>query len=118
MDVVDTARLHAIALFCPNVKSERLFAAATPFVWKEIIDILGQIQPNNTTIPNPPSEEHPTVGEVKPAIRAAKLLYEYFGQSSWTSIERSLEGAIKENPWDQISILEIDFVMMASVFKS
>ncbi|KAJ5388985.1 3-beta hydroxysteroid dehydrogenase/isomerase [Penicillium cataractarum] len=98
VDVVDTARLHAIALFCPNVKSERLFAAATPFVWKEIIDILRQIQPNNTTIPNPPSEEDPTVGEVKPAIRAAKLLYEYFGQSSWTSIEKSLEGGIEENP--------------------
>ncbi|KUL81845.1 hypothetical protein ZTR_09747 [Talaromyces verruculosus] len=97
VDVVDTARLHAIALFCPTVTSERLVAAARPFVWKEVVQILRKIQPNNEAIPDPPPEEHRTVGEVIPAARAAKLLDEYFGQPGWTTIETCLEGSIAKD---------------------
>lgn len=94
VDVVDTARLHAISLFSPNVRSERLFAAASPFIWAEVIEILRMIQPNNSRIPNPPPYEQKTLGKIIPADRAAKLLHEYFGQSMWTSMEASLEGGI------------------------
>ncbi|OKO92259.1 hypothetical protein PENSUB_12821 [Penicillium subrubescens] len=97
VDVVDTARLHAIALFCPTVRSERVFAAASPFVWEEVIQILRKIQPDNQSIPEPPRDERMTVGEVIPVARAAKLLAENFGQLGWTTMETCLEGGIKKD---------------------
>jgi nucleoside-diphosphate-sugar epimerase len=94
VDVEDTARLHAIALFSPNVRSERLFAAARPISWGEVIGIIRRIQPSNSRIPAPPFQEEPTLGDVVPAGRAEKLLREYFGQRGWTSLEDSLEGGL------------------------
>ncbi|CAG8890481.1 unnamed protein product [Penicillium egyptiacum] len=94
VDVEDTARLHAIALFSPSVRSERLFAAATPFIWGDVVEILKKIQPNNARIPAAPVREEPTLGDVVPAARAEKLLRETFGQSRWTPLEVSLEGGI------------------------
>ncbi|KAJ5952970.1 uncharacterized protein N7479_011383 [Penicillium vulpinum] len=94
VDVEDTARLHTIALFSPSVRSERLFAAATPLTWKNVIEILKRIQPNNGRLPVAPVQEEPTLGEVVPAARAEKLLRDNFGQSGWTPLEVSLEGGI------------------------
>lgn len=95
MDVVDTARLHAIALFSPFVTGERLFAAAGPFTWEQVVETLRHIQPNNTRIPNFPLDERATLGKVAPAARAEKLLQEYFGQSTWTPLPASLIGGIQ-----------------------
>ncbi|KAJ5143328.1 uncharacterized protein N7515_002115 [Penicillium bovifimosum] len=92
VDVEDTARLHAIALFSPKVRSERIFAAARPVTWGEVIGIIRRLQPGNSRIPVPPSQEEPTLGDVVPAERAEQLLREYFGQGGWTSLEDSLEG--------------------------
>ncbi|KAJ6179786.1 hypothetical protein N7519_010247 [Penicillium mononematosum] len=94
VDVEDTARLHAIALISPSVRSERLFAAATPFIWGDVIEVLKRIQPNNARIPAAPVQEEPTLGDVIPAARAEKLLRETFGQRGWTPLEVSLEGGI------------------------
>ncbi|CAI7650799.1 unnamed protein product [Penicillium glandicola] len=94
VDVEDTARLHAIALFSPGVRSERLFAAATPLTWGNVIQILKEIQPNNAGIPDAPLQEEPTLGDVVPAARAEKLLRETFGQPGWTPLEVSLKGGI------------------------
>jgi len=94
VDVVDTARLHAIALLSPIVRSERLFAAACPFTWKEVVGTLRQIQPSNARIPDPPLEEKAMLGEVIPADRAKKLLQECFGQPTWTPIDVSLADGI------------------------
>ncbi|CAP99574.1 hypothetical protein E8E15_006409 [Penicillium rubens] len=94
VDVEDTARLHAIALISPSVRSERLFAAATPFIWGDVIEILKRIQPNNARIPAAPVKEEPTIGDIVPAARAEKLLRETFGQRGWTPLEVSLEGGI------------------------
>ncbi|KAJ5519068.1 3-beta hydroxysteroid dehydrogenase/isomerase [Penicillium expansum] len=96
VDVVDTARLHAIALFSRSVKGERLFAAAGHFTWKQVVEILRHIQPKNTHIPDSPLDEQATLGEVTPAAKAEKLLQEYFGQSTWTPMAASLIGGIQE----------------------
>jgi hypothetical protein len=82
------------------VRSERIFAAASPFVWEEVIQILREIQPDNKSIPEPPQEEQRTVGEVIPAARAVKLLYENFGQLDWTTMATCLEGGIKKDSTD------------------
>ncbi|CDM27381.1 hypothetical protein DTO013E5_8495 [Penicillium roqueforti] len=94
VDVEDTARLHAIALLNPSVRSERLFATAAPFTWGDVIEILKRIQPNNARIPAAPIQEEPTLGDVVPAARAEKLLRETFGQLGWTPLEVSLESGI------------------------
>lgn len=95
MDVEDTARLHAIALFSPSVRSERLFAAANPLTWVDVLRILKSIQPNNSRIPSPPLQEEPTLGEVVPAARAEQLLRDYFGQTGWIPMDISLENGIE-----------------------
>ena len=94
MDVVDAARLHAIALLSSTVRSERLFAAARPFVWDEVVGILRQLQPDNTLIPDAPMKEHPTLGQVEGVRRAEKLLLMYFGQSSWTPMDISIQNGV------------------------
>lgn len=96
VDVVDVARLHAIALFSPSVKSERIFAAAGPFTWEQVVEILRHIQPNNTRIQDSPPDEEATRGEVIPAARAERLLQVHFGQTKWTPIAASLIGGIDE----------------------
>src|SRR5437763_255698 len=45
VDVEDTARLHVIALLDPDVQSERIFAAARPFTWTEVLHILRTLRP-------------------------------------------------------------------------
>lgn len=91
----DTARLHAIALFGPSVRYERLFAAANPLIWADVLKILRRVQPNNSRIPSPPLQEEPTLGEIIPAARAEQLLREHFGQKGWTPMNVSLENGIE-----------------------
>jgi hypothetical protein len=45
VDAKDLARLHAIALFDPSVRSERLFGPVAPYTWKEVTDSFFQLRP-------------------------------------------------------------------------
>jgi nucleoside-diphosphate-sugar epimerase len=94
VDVKDVARLHAIALFDPNVQSERLFGLAIPYTWKEVIDILRGLRPScETLVKNAPP---PREGFVKmvPTDRSKELLGSFFGQPDWTSLKDSLNAGI------------------------
>lgn len=95
MDVVDTARLHIIALLDPNLKSQRIFAFAAPFQLKDIIRILRMLRPN-ARIPDAPANEGLDLSEIVPSKRAENLLKFFYGQDGWTSLETSLARTVED----------------------
>ncbi|PYH78998.1 putative aldehyde reductase [Aspergillus uvarum CBS 121591] len=93
VDVEDTARLHVVALLDPSVQSERIFAAAAPFNWAEVITILRELRPENNRIPDaydPVREKFDLV----PTKRAEDLLKSFYGRPGWTSLRESLVNGI------------------------
>lgn len=95
VNVQDVARIHAIALLDPEIKSERLFAFAHPFQWTDMVRLLRKYRPGNDRIPNPPENEGHDLTEVPPAKRAEKLLKEWFGQPGWVSLEQSIKEGLE-----------------------
>ncbi|KUL89450.1 hypothetical protein ZTR_04495 [Talaromyces verruculosus] len=94
VNVEDVARIHAIALLDPEVKSERLFAFASHFQWTEIVRLMRKYRPDNENIPNPPENEGHDLSVVPPAKRAEELLKEWFGQPGWVSLEQSIKDGL------------------------
>ncbi|KNG79871.1 cinnamoyl-CoA reductase, partial [Aspergillus nomiae NRRL 13137] len=89
VDVEDTARLHVAALLDGRVKSERLFAFATPYTWTDIVDILRKAFPLNSSIPQAPENEGRNFIQVGPSVRAENLIKEFWGRDGWTSLRES-----------------------------
>lgn len=89
----DVARLHAIALLDPELKSDRLFAFAGTFNWTEIIDILRKLRPNSK-LPSPPENEGRDLSVIKPARRAEELMKTWFDRPGWTPLEQTLKEAV------------------------
>lgn len=73
VDVVDTARLHAIALLAPSVRSQRIFAFAGPLNITDIISTLRVLRPDRK-FDDPPADEGQDFTEVAPAGKAERLL--------------------------------------------
>jgi hypothetical protein len=94
INVTDVARIHAIALLDPNVKSERLFAFAAAYRWTDVVAILRKLRPENKSIPNPPENELSDLSDVVPAKRAESLLKSFFGRDGWVGLEESLREGI------------------------
>ncbi|KAF4772198.1 hypothetical protein N7455_009075 [Penicillium solitum] len=95
VDVKDLARLHAIALLDPSVKSERIFGLAAPLIWTEVIDHLRELRPasSDKLVKNPPGAREGYVDIVAPT-RSKELLNSFFGQADWTSLKESLYAGI------------------------
>ncbi|VUC25814.1 unnamed protein product [Clonostachys rosea] len=91
LNVIDTARLHCIALLSPDVSSQRLFAFGKPTSIGNIIQELRKLQPNNSAIPDAPESEFRDGTEVPPDDKAKTLLRSHFGQGGWTSLRSSLQ---------------------------
>ncbi|OJJ99093.1 hypothetical protein ASPACDRAFT_1856676 [Aspergillus aculeatus ATCC 16872] len=94
VDVEDTARLHVIALLDPAVQSERIFAAAAPYNWAEVLTILRELRPENNQIPDaydPMKEKF----DLLPSKRAEELLKSFYGKPGWTSLRESLVNGIE-----------------------
>ncbi|KAF7624836.1 cinnamoyl-CoA reductase [Aspergillus flavus] len=94
VDVADLARVHVVGLLHPEVKSERLFAFASTFTWKEFVGILRKLRPGHTGIPGPPENELRDLSEIVPARRAKNLLQALFGGSGWVGLEESIRAGI------------------------
>ncbi|KAJ5675944.1 hypothetical protein N7462_008841 [Penicillium macrosclerotiorum] len=94
IDVVDLARVHVIGLLHPEVKSERLFAFASTFTWKEFVRILQKFRPGNTEIPSPPENELRDLSDIVPAKRAEDLVKSFFDLSGWVGLEESIRAGI------------------------
>lgn len=95
VNVEDCARLHVIALLHPEVKSERIFALASPFNWTDVVNILRKLRPDNLLLPDPPVNEGRDRSEIILASRAEQLLKDFFGQVGWVSLEQSLADGIE-----------------------
>lgn len=95
VDVVDVARLHAVALLNPNVTSQRLFGHASPLNLTEIITTLRRLRPDNDQIPDAPEDDWHDQSIILPAKRAEKLLQEFCGKEGWTSAEDSIAEGIR-----------------------
>ncbi|RAL10243.1 putative aldehyde reductase [Aspergillus homomorphus CBS 101889] len=94
VDVEDTARLHVVGLLDPNVQSERLFACAAPFAWADVVQILRELQPQNTQIPDALGEVQEKFHVVASA-RAEQLLRAFYGKDRWTPLKESLAKGIE-----------------------
>ncbi|KNG86962.1 cinnamoyl-CoA reductase [Aspergillus nomiae NRRL 13137] len=94
VDVVDLARVHVVGLLHPEVKSERLFAFASTFTWKEFVSILQKFRPGNVNIPSPPENELRDLSDIVPAQRAENLIKSFFGRSGWIGLEESIRAGI------------------------
>ncbi|KXH48466.1 NAD dependent epimerase/dehydratase [Colletotrichum simmondsii] len=95
VDVVDVARLHAIALLAETVKSQRIWASAHPVNASDFIDAFRELRPDNKLIPEKQADEGRDISELPPAAKAEKLLQEYFGQG-WTPLKESLAAGIRD----------------------
>ncbi|KAL5341907.1 putative aldehyde reductase [Aspergillus crustosus] len=84
IDVQDAARLHVVALLDTRVKSERIFGFASV-----------ELRPHNKLIPDPPEKEGYDLSTVINSCRDRLLLREFFGQDSWTTLEKSIEDGIE-----------------------
>ncbi|KAJ5766059.1 uncharacterized protein N7511_003675 [Penicillium nucicola] len=89
VDVVDIARLHTAALLDPSTISQRIFGFATPLNLNEMVNIVKKLRPDNTQIPDPPTDGH-DLTNVIPARKAEKLLQDFYGQPGWTTVETSI----------------------------
>ncbi|KAF7172376.1 hypothetical protein CNMCM5623_004584 [Aspergillus felis] len=96
IDIKDVARLHVIALLAPGLSSQRIFACAHPFTWKGLIDILRQLDPANTLIPDAP-EETLQPCHVIPATKAERMIQDFFGCTGFTSLRDSLATALMKS---------------------
>ncbi|OGM51215.1 cinnamoyl-CoA reductase [Aspergillus bombycis] len=94
VDVIDLARVHVVGLLHPDVRSERLFAFASSFTWKEFVGILQKFRPGNTKIPTPPEKELRDLSDIVPARRAENLIKSFFGRSGWIGLEQSIQAGI------------------------
>ncbi|BCS29246.1 uncharacterized protein APUU_70816A [Aspergillus puulaauensis] len=94
VDVVDLARVHVSGLLHPDVKSERLFAFASAFIWNEFVGILQKLRPGNAGIPSPPENELRDLSHIVPARRAEELIKSFFGRSGWVGLEESVRAGI------------------------
>lgn len=92
--MVDLARVHVVGLLHPDVKSERLFAFASAFTWKEFVGILQKIRPGNAEIPSPPENELRDLSHIVPAQRAENLIKSFFGRAGWVDLEESVRAGI------------------------
>ncbi|KAE9570610.1 Aldehyde reductase 2 [Colletotrichum fructicola] len=94
VDVVDTARLHAIALLGENVESQRIFGFAEEVNRSDVFKTLRALRPDNENIPEPDENEGHDLTEVVPAKKAEQLLKDYYGRG-WTGYKESLEAGIR-----------------------
>ncbi|KAF9878360.1 NAD dependent epimerase/dehydratase [Colletotrichum karsti] len=95
VDVVDVARLHAIALLGDGVGSERLFGFAEQVNRSDVFKTLRALRPDNKNIPEPDENEGRDLTEVLPAKKAEQLLKDYYGQKGWVGYKESLEAGIR-----------------------
>ncbi|KAK2001702.1 NAD dependent epimerase/dehydratase [Colletotrichum falcatum] len=96
VDVVDVARLHAIALLAEPVKSQRIWASANAVTTSDFIDALRELRPDNKLIPEKPADVGRDLTELPPKAKAEALLQKYLGRQGWTPFRESLEAGIRD----------------------
>ncbi|KAF6808326.1 aldehyde reductase ii [Colletotrichum musicola] len=95
VDVVDIARLHAIALLGDEFESQRIFGFAEAVNRSDVFKTLKELRPENELIPEPDENEGRDLSEVPPAKKAEQLLRDYYGQKGWVGYKESIEAGIR-----------------------
>jgi hypothetical protein len=90
VDVIDTARLHVVALLDVNVESERLFACAAPYTWSEALPLIQEIRPDANVPSVPDGEGRDLFNFSKVSERAENLLRSWFRVTGWTDLKSIL----------------------------
>ncbi|KII83962.1 hypothetical protein PLICRDRAFT_433447 [Plicaturopsis crispa FD-325 SS-3] len=96
VDVRDVARLHVAALTLPSTDAPgyRLWGAAEPYTWSQIVSILRKLRPDRTNLPERFEwETAPNLSHVDNS-RSSALLKE-LGRDRWISLEESLKANIE-----------------------
>ncbi|KAK2058429.1 NAD dependent epimerase/dehydratase [Colletotrichum caudatum] len=96
VDVVDVARLHAIALLAEPIKSQRIWGSSKPYTTSDFIDVLRELRPDNKLIPEQVPDAGRDLTELPPVAKAEALLQKYFGREGWTPLKESLEVGIRD----------------------
>jgi len=87
VDVIDDAKLHLGALIHPEVKGERVWGAAEPYNWNQVLGIVKELFPGKK-VSDGGADQGADLGTV-PQERSVWLLNE-LGQNGWTSLRESL----------------------------
>ncbi|KII83904.1 hypothetical protein PLICRDRAFT_118643 [Plicaturopsis crispa FD-325 SS-3] len=95
VDVRDTARLHVAALTLPSTDAPgyRLWGAAEPFTWNQLLGIVRKLRPDRDLPEHFAWETTPNLSKIDNA-RSTALLKE-LGREGWIGIEESVEGNIE-----------------------
>ncbi|KAJ5778688.1 hypothetical protein N7520_001934 [Penicillium odoratum] len=96
VDVEDVAKLCVVGLLDEGVKSQRIFAFGEQMNWSDVIQILRELRPENTLIPDSPEDEVRDRTEVLPRTRAEILLRGFFEQSDFTPVKESIAKGIED----------------------
>ncbi|KAK3114644.1 hypothetical protein LTR53_006856 [Teratosphaeriaceae sp. CCFEE 6253] len=86
VDVIDDARLHVAALLDPSCAGQRIFAAAEPFNWNDLLRIFRKLRPGKAFMAD--VEMGRNLSRV-PNQEAEALLRKWFGKG-WTGLEESV----------------------------
>lgn len=92
VDVEDTALLHIAALTIDGVESERIFAAAGPYSWAGILDIMHKRYPQRKSILQAVDEKAFNAKEVDNSRSIALL--QRLGKEGFTSLEDTIAKAV------------------------
>lgn len=89
IDVQDTARLHVAPLLNSDIRSERIFAYASPLNWNEFLAIIRKLRPEKEVAGTPDNDDK-DLSIIAPAPKAEEILRKDFGRPGFTSLEESI----------------------------
>lgn len=98
IDVIDDARLHVIAAALdPSLQEERIFAFNVPFNWTDIIELVRELRPSNTTTAKASENEGRDLSKV-PNELGAELLRKWYGQDGYKPLKQSVAENLEGTP--------------------
>lgn len=90
----DVGRLHVAALLSESVKDERIYAAAAPFSWNQVLAILRKLYPSKEIADDIEGSKLSIM--VYPSQRGEQLLRDIFGLEGWVSLEQTVAENVKD----------------------
>lgn len=94
MNVKDVSRLHVAALLSESVRNERIFAAAAPYSWNQVLAILRNLYPSKKIADD--IEGVTSSVMTFPTKRGEQLLQDIFGLKGWASFEQTVTENVKD----------------------
>lgn len=90
----DVGRLHVAALLSKSVRNERIYAAAAPFSWNQILAILRRLYLSKKIADDIEGSKLSIM--TFPTQRGKQLLQDVFGLEGWVSLEQTVAENVKD----------------------